>query len=344
MPQKRKMETDDVVKDVVTRLRRGDVSILEAVATELPAVFAAEILPKLRDLRDTLNLARVNKACNEAVWSPDCVSSMPDKIKGHLYSKHGKHDPCYPERPPMHFAAWHGNVPAVRALLKAGVGINACASLDALGYTAFHVAILGSEQRGVDDRRGHLNMVKFLIEAGANVNHATPQHETPLYYAAEKGDARILMELIKAGADLDWVARTFKRGWDDSPINRAARSGHTTCVALLIQAGADFNLANEKGQAPLYFAVKRGYAEIEGLLRCAGASDDFSEVDFSESEDDDEDDDEDEDDHDDEDDEAVDEDEDDHDADGGYDGDDPTGAFDGVTSFSQLYSYPNLPS
>jgi hypothetical protein len=52
-------------------------------------------------------------------------------------------------------------------------------------------------------------------------------------------------------------------------------------------------------------------------------------VDFSESEDDDEDDDEDEDDHDDEDD---DEDEDD----GGNDGDEPTGAFDGV-AVSQVY-------
>lgn len=49
-------------------------------------------------------------------------------------------------------------------------------------------------------------------------------------------------------------------------------------------------------------------------------------MDFSESEDDDEDDDEDEDDHDDEDE---------------NDGDEPTGAFDGVT-FSQLYAYPNL--
>ena len=320
MPQKRKMETDDNVTDIVTRLRRGDVSILEAVATELPAVFAAEILPKLNSLRDTLNLARVNKACNAAVWSPDCVSSMPEKIKVHLCSKHGE-DEFSSERPPMFFAARHGNVPAVKALLKAGVDVDACANY-ACGYTALHVAILWGENKC----RGHLNVVKFLIQAGANVNHSTPQQQTPLYYAAEKGDARIVMELIKAGADIDWTARTFKRGWDDSPVNRATRSGHATCVALLIQAGADVNIANEKKQTPLYFAVKRDHYEIEGLLRCAGATGDFSEVDFSESEDEDED---------------VDEDEDDHDDEDENDGDEPTGAFDGVTSFSQLYAYPN---
>ena len=42
--------------DVVTFLRRGGISILEALAVKLPDVFAAEILPKL-DVNDTLRLA-----------------------------------------------------------------------------------------------------------------------------------------------------------------------------------------------------------------------------------------------------------------------------------------------
>ena len=54
--------------DVVTFLRRGGISILEALAVKLPDVFAAEILPKL-DMTDTLRLAQVNKAYNDAVWS-----------------------------------------------------------------------------------------------------------------------------------------------------------------------------------------------------------------------------------------------------------------------------------
>jgi hypothetical protein len=43
--QKRKRE--EYESDVVSFLRRGSVSILEAVAMKLPDVFAAEILPKL---------------------------------------------------------------------------------------------------------------------------------------------------------------------------------------------------------------------------------------------------------------------------------------------------------
>ena len=52
----------------MTRLRRGSVSILDAVVTELPDVFYGEILPKL-DLNETLNLAQVSKAYNDTVWS-----------------------------------------------------------------------------------------------------------------------------------------------------------------------------------------------------------------------------------------------------------------------------------
>ena len=49
---------------MVRLMRRGTVSILEAVAEELPDVFTAEILPKL-NLKDTLNLAQVNKCVQQ---------------------------------------------------------------------------------------------------------------------------------------------------------------------------------------------------------------------------------------------------------------------------------------
>ena len=49
------------------------------IIAELPELFYAEIFPKL-DLKDTCNLARVNKAYNDAVWSVDGVRSMKAKM------------------------------------------------------------------------------------------------------------------------------------------------------------------------------------------------------------------------------------------------------------------------
>ena len=77
------VQEEKAESDTVTYLRRGGISILEAIAVKLPDVFAAEILPRL-DVKDTLSLAQVNKAYNAAVWSADGVRSMEVKIKAHF--------------------------------------------------------------------------------------------------------------------------------------------------------------------------------------------------------------------------------------------------------------------
>ena len=78
---------------MVTFLRRGGISILEALSVKLPDVFAAEILPKL-EMKDTLSLAQVNKAYNAAVWSADGVRSMEAKIKAHFGERAGSLNRC----------------------------------------------------------------------------------------------------------------------------------------------------------------------------------------------------------------------------------------------------------
>ena len=69
---------------VVDKIRRGEISVVVAIAEELPDVFYSEILPKL-DLRATLNLAQVSKSYNDAVWSVDGVRSMEAKISQGLF-------------------------------------------------------------------------------------------------------------------------------------------------------------------------------------------------------------------------------------------------------------------
>ena len=73
---------------VVDKVRRGEISVVVALAEELPDLFEAEILPKL-DIWATLNLAQVSKSFNRAVWSVGGVRSMEAKIvaeaKIHLF-------------------------------------------------------------------------------------------------------------------------------------------------------------------------------------------------------------------------------------------------------------------
>ena len=232
---------------VADKIRRGEISVVVALAEELPDVFIAEILPRL-DGRATLNLAQVSKWYNDAVWSVDGVRSLEEKIKAMIkagstgYSSES-----------LYWAAYYGNLPAVRALLKSGVGVDT----DLLkGYTPLHVAA----------RRGHTPVVKALIEAGANVGKITcGSQQTPLHRAATTGHASVITELIKAGAD---VNATDDHGL--VPLHYAVHNRDEDYVALLLAHGADVHKADDVGMTPMEFAEHHKNEKIFEMLKQAG--------------------------------------------------------------------------
>ena len=232
-PRKRKTGASE--PDVVTRLRRGSVSILDAVVTELPDVFYGEILPKL-DLNETLNLAQVSKAYNDAVWSVGGVRSLEPKIEAHVeridrqYPDEALMKPLYWSRDPMWLAAGEGNAPAVRALLESGFDVNKKVG----GTTALFTAC----------NAGWPAVVKILIEAGADVNQWDGTGETALGEAAYKGFTVIVAMLLKAGADVNL-------GYPLHASLACPIEGNETCVCMLIQAGADIDKLDDGGRTPM---------------------------------------------------------------------------------------------
>ena len=247
--QKRKREEyeSDVV---VSFLRRGSVSILEAVAVKLPDVFAAEILPKLEVL-DTLNLAQVSKSYNDAVWSVEGVRCMDAKMKAYAEKIEKKFVPS------MHWAATYGNLPAVRAHLESGEDVNK--RDPKFERTALYHA--ADCDRPV--------ILKALIEGGADVNAQDNQGCTSLSFSAQEGHTMIAMELIKAGADVN-----LARHAGVTPLHMAAKNGHEACAAMLIQAGADIHRRTETGGTPIGIAIVNEHEKIAKLLRQLGARDD----------------------------------------------------------------------
>jgi ankyrin repeat protein len=224
---------------VVDKIRRGEISVVVAIAEELPDVFIAEILPKL-DGRATLNLAQVSKWYNDAVWSVDGVRSMKEKMEA-----------AKPDIPsePLYWAARYGNMPAVRALLKSGVDVNT----DLFGgFTPLHCA----------SRHGHTPVVKALIEAGADVGKITCGSQTPLHRAAARGHASVITELIKAGADMN---ATDETGW--TPLHFAVECRDEDCIAV---HGADVHKANDQDRTPMTYAVYHEHKKIIEMLKQAG--------------------------------------------------------------------------
>lgn len=257
--------------DTVTYLRRGSLNILDALAVQLPDVFIGEILPKL-DLTDTLNLAQVSKAYRDAVWSVGGVQSMEAKLvahEAHLVKTGTKL--LFPAMPPMHYAAKHGNLRAVRAFLQSGAWARGDENLLGCLWCSSKACQSSSIY-------SHAAVVKEMIQAGADVNMTisrpirdrpgkTLSNITPLFAAAALGHTPCVMELIKAGADVN-IARSDGK----TPLHMAAYNEHEGCVASLIQAGADIHKVVDDGCTPLSIAVNRKHEKIAALLRHFGGA------------------------------------------------------------------------
>ena len=104
--------------------------------------------------------------------------------------------------------------------------------------------------------------INQLINEGANVNDArNPFAATPLYLAAWEGYTHTAQALLKAGANVDFLASNGA-----TPSHAAAENGHFEMIELLKSSGANFNLACHLGGTPLFVAAQNGHIPVVKTL------------------------------------------------------------------------------
>ncbi|EFA05982.1 protein fem-1 homolog B isoform X2 [Tribolium castaneum] len=104
---------------------------------------------------------------------------------------------------------------------------------------------------------GHLNVVKTLVKAGADVNHPTKSNSTPLRAACFDGRLDIVKYLTYHRADIN-IANKY----NNTCLMIAAYKGHLDVVSFLLEHGAN---ANEKalcGATALHFAAECGHLPV----------------------------------------------------------------------------------
>ena len=113
---------------------------------------------------------------------------------------------------------------------------------------------------------GHLRMLRLLLDYGADIESGgRTQNCTPLIHATETGDLNVVKFLLDAGANLNVEASD-----GTSPLSHAAVAGNLDMIQLLYEHGSDPERENRYGERALVFAVRGGSAVVAFLLQKLG--------------------------------------------------------------------------
>ncbi|XP_043924865.1 ankyrin repeat and KH domain-containing protein 1-like [Protopterus annectens] len=186
---------------------------------------------------------------------------------------------------PLMEAAREGHEEMVALLLAQGANINA--QTEETQETALTLACCGGFSEVADflikagadielgcstplmeaAQEGHLELVKYLLSAGANVHATTATGDTALTYACENGHTDVADVLLQAGADLEHESEGGR-----TPLMKAARAGHLCTVQFLISKGANVNRATANNDHTVVsLACAGGHLAVVELLLAHGA-------------------------------------------------------------------------
>ncbi|WP_319783570.1 ankyrin repeat domain-containing protein [Oceanisphaera sp. IT1-181] len=159
---------------------------------------------------------------------------------------------------PLMVATHANHVATAKVLIDAGADVNA---KDAIQDSPYLYA----------GARGHLEILKMTLDHGADLTSTNRYGGTALIPAAERGHVETVRTLIQAGTNIDHINNL---GWTallEAIILADGGPRHIEIVRLLVDAGADVNLADKERTTPLQHARQRGYSAMVTLLEQAGA-------------------------------------------------------------------------
>lgn len=197
------------------------------------------------------------------------------------------------------YATINGHYDTAALLLEKGANPNLA---DALGRTVLYLAVDNNRLETAaprpapktHDELSPIGLAKLAIAKGANLNaqivgklpprsaqgngDSTPEGATPLWRAAKTSDVEFAALLLAAGADAGFASRdgisplmvAAGQGWTDGK-SLGTEEESIGVIRLLLGAGMDVNLKNNRGETALHGAAGRGANAVVRFLVDSGA-------------------------------------------------------------------------
>jgi ankyrin repeat protein len=152
---------------------------------------------------------------------------------------------------PLHVAAEKGRLIVTELLLKHGAEID---GKDSKGYTPLHTAVMSGRtqiaefliKRGAELNPNQLledmvhnnitdrDVIRLLLGKGADINHLTPQGNTPLLDAIKQNNRVLVKLLVANGSDVNKQGNSGQ-----TPLQLAKQLKDESIIRLLIKNGAN---------------------------------------------------------------------------------------------------------
>jgi len=157
----------------------------------------------------------------------------------------------------------------------------------------------GESALSIAAKHGFLNCVKFLILKGANKEHFTNAHHTPLSLAVTENHLKVVQvlfedwispnsheqqylhlspifnvkskEIAQILIDNDAVTHHIYNNKNQSPLTVASQNGFLDVVQFFLDDGLDINHIDNDNKTPLFYALTNGHHEVVNLLISKGA-------------------------------------------------------------------------
>uniref|UniRef100_A0A8C5R2A1 Uncharacterized protein n=1 Tax=Leptobrachium leishanense TaxID=445787 RepID=A0A8C5R2A1_9ANUR len=169
---------------------------------------------------------------------------------------------------PLFHAVSGGHEATVKVLLEAGASIDSTVKLNLceLGKLEAAQAVIEKEAR-LDIRtpnlntalhlavqRGDVSITKLLIRKGMNVNITGTGDQTPIHMAAFHNKPEMIDVLIEAGANINAVTKESV-----TPLHIASQRGNLDVAKCLLRHKANVNTKDKLSKTPLHLAVEGGF-------------------------------------------------------------------------------------